>query len=151
MRTTLYLLGLTTAAAAGELVDNVDRPTFGHQARIKPHRNRQGELIKDEKEHRKVIISWEQFPGATAYEVCHQCDIDDATGTRTGEKGETTELATDHTCGGKPCFVRPGAPRGKNLFNLQAKRTDGTWTAWSKHRNWDIQEPGYAKHRHTEL
>ena len=152
MRTT-FLLGLAgVAAGAGTYVDNVDRPAFGHQARVKQHRQgAKGELIKDEKEHRKMIISWEDFPGAALYEVCHQCNVDDATGVRTGKDGEATEVALDHTCGGKPCFVRPATPRGKNVWNLRAKKGDGSWTPWSAHRNWDVQEPGYVKHKHVEL
>jgi hypothetical protein len=129
-----------------------DRPQFDLKARVKQHRRgAEGNLVHGEENFRKIILAWDRVSDAEAYEVCHDCDIDDGTGTRDStmgdDKGEVFPRAVGRNfeCGDRPCLVMPGAPLGYNRFNIRVK-VGSEWSAWSKHRNFFVAEPGHVEH-----
>ena len=138
--TTLLLLPSTTMAAPSRISES------DITARVKQHRaGPTGELVEGEEDKRKIILSWDHIRGAEAYEVCHECDIDDETGTRSTQFGTVTPIPTTQTCGDRPCMVFPGAPLGYNRFNVRVQ-VGGEWSAWSKHRNYFVEELGFVDH-----
>ena len=68
----------------------------------------------------KVIFEWDIIESAILYEVCHECDIDEATGIRQsgtisgGAAGTTSSVHTDSTTGGRMRYVVPSCPKGIN-------------------------------------
>ena len=137
----LFATMATTAIAAPARI-----PESDIIARVKQHRaGATGELVKGEEDKRKIILSWNRIAGAEAYEVCHECDIDDDTGSRDGELGTVTPIPITQTCGDRPCMVFPGAPLGYNRFNVRVQ-VGGEWSAWSKHRNYFVEEIGVVEH-----
>lgn len=129
----------------------VDRPFFDPNARVKQHRVKTtGELVEGEEELRKVLLKWDKVPGAEKYEICHNCDnIDDDTGDNAGlipeEKIIALGVSRKYECGGHACLVLPDAPLGFNTFHLRVQVGD-EWSKWSKHRNYNVDEPGFVEH-----
>ena len=103
----------------------------------------------------KAIIKWDAIPKAEQYEICHHCNdyIDEETGvaddTVTDEDSikdiYDIEIGGKNTCGGQPCLVMPGVPKGNNQYHLRVK-VDGEWSLWSRHQNFFVSEPGTFKH-----
>jgi len=88
----LATLAFTGLAAAGGDV-NVDFPHLNHHLRVKQHRSgAQGDLVKGEEHLVKTIIGWVAFPGATEYELCIDCHIEDDTGVREKEEKGKIEV-----------------------------------------------------------
>lgn len=144
MITRVLMFLLCTVAGVASL----KRPELHLEARIKEHKNRSGEVIAWESELRKIIVSWDRYPNAQLYEVCHMCDVDEATGVRAStEEGTVTErkVGREGECGMKPCLVIPGAPLGRNRFHVRVS-VGGEWTPWSKHRSYDVQDVGRVSH-----
>ena len=97
---------------------------------------------------RKIILQWEKVQEAAAYEVCHNCEIEDLTGLRSEDCiGDVLDIPIGRagTCGHGPCMVMPAAPIGYNKFHLRVK-VGGEWSLWSRHRNFNVQEPGRVEH-----
>lgn len=148
-----YLVALRSivVVAQSSSSTHLKRPKFDLRARVKQHRaGAMGNLVPGEEELRKIILSWDHYPNVAGYEVCHNCIIDEDTGERnTNEEGTIIEIAIDDggQCGGKPCLVLSGAPIGYNVFHLRyLTHREGEWSAWSKHRNFHVQEVGYVDH-----
>lgn len=140
------------ATVATSLVSATHPPIVGLGARVKQHRaGAQGDLVSGEEDLLKIIINWEAVDGAEKYEVCHNCVINDATGKREGDdSGTLYKVAADFTCGGRPCHVLTAAPRGKNRYNVRVS-TEGYWSKYSEHRNFNVAEAGNVQHEHHEL
>jgi hypothetical protein len=143
MMLSLLLLGAilssTVVAAAPE------RPQFDPKgARVIRHK---GRVVPGKKDLRRIVIKWDRVPDAEAYEVCHQCDIDDETGTLLSmtDNGKV-HPARENECGGRPCLVMPGAPIGYHRFNFRVK-VGSEWSVWSKHQNYLVAEPGNVEHQ----
>ena len=132
-------------------------PVIHISARVKEYRaGARGDLVVGEEDQRKLLLHWDHFPGASRFELCHMCIV------RNGERITTTDgdkdgrLVEVDTCGGKPCGIIPGAPRGMNTIHIRVQTLsnvdDGNegWSFWSKPRNFDVQEPS-ASVDHTEL
>ena len=143
----LLLLFVTNSYAAIP-----DRPVIDPQARVKQHRfGANGDLVEGEEELRKIIVYWPRTPGALGYEICHNCNVDDAKGVRLDdEKDKIKTVGPTDTCGGEMCGVYPGAPLGKNTFNVRVQTSEG-WSLWSKRANFVVDEPGHAQHVSDEL
>jgi hypothetical protein len=150
----LLLLQLLLLLAAASLASAIpDRPKISNRARVKQHRfGATGQLVAGEEELRKIIVYWPPTVGALGYEICHNCSVDDATGVRSDENdgGVATAIAKGDTCGGTMCGVFPGAPFGKNRFNVRVQTSEG-WSLWSKHANFVVGEAGFSEHEHDEL
>ena len=129
-----------------------ERPKMDQRARVKQHRfGASGDLVAGEEELRKIIVYWEKTSGALGYELCHNCRVDDATGVRLDDdEGDVRPIPLDMTCAGNMCGVFPGAPLGKNRFNVRVQTSTG-WSLWSEHVNFFVDEPGHAEHEHDEL
>ncbi|KAL7527595.1 hypothetical protein ACHAXR_002027 [Thalassiosira sp. AJA248-18] len=142
---------LVSLALAVGIVAAVDRPNFVGTARVKQHMHRTGELVEGEEDLLKIIVKWDSIPHAESYELCQDCDhIDEETGAETGavEDGiiHSVGIGKEFTCGGQPCKILPGTRRGHNKFHLRVKTANGEVSAWSKHQNFDVQEPGTFGH-----
>ncbi len=139
----LLLLGAilfsTVVAAAPE------RPRFKINARVNHHRK--GAVVPGEEDLRESRIKWDRVPGAEAYEVCHECDIDDETGALISmtDNGKV-HPARERECGSRPCLVMPGALIGYHRFNFRVK-VGSEWSVWSKHSNFLVAEHGRMKHQ----
>jgi hypothetical protein len=160
------LLFTTTFSVIVDAAENPaeapERPQFDLQARVKQHRRgAEGSLVPGEENLRKIILSWDRVENAEAYEVCHDCHdiINDDTGIISSKT--TTPLLVDKDgivkvfplavgrafeCGMRPCLVLPGAPIGYNRFHIRVK-VGSEWSAWSKHRNFLVAEPGAVEHQ----
>eukprot|EP00555_Chaetoceros_dichaeta_P014443 CAMPEP_0198264310 /NCGR_PEP_ID=MMETSP1447-20131203/15158_1 /TAXON_ID=420782 /ORGANISM="Chaetoceros dichaeta, Strain CCMP1751" /LENGTH=148 /DNA_ID=CAMNT_0043953199 /DNA_START=85 /DNA_END=531 /DNA_ORIENTATION=+ len=142
---------ITLLAAVATSLVSATPPIVGLDARVKQHRGgSHGDLVTGEEDLLKIIINWEAVNGAEKYEVCHNCVINEATGEREGDSGTLNEVAADFTCGGRPCHILKGAPRGKNRYNVRVS-TKGYWSKYSKHRNFNVAEVGDVQHEHDEL
>ena len=136
MKLILVCAGLSLAAAA-----NPDYPEVEPRARVKQPRG-----VQEGEDFRlKAIIKWKQWEGALSYEVCHDCDIDDASGVRTSERGKTIASAVSYTCGGTPCAVFPDLTKGKHTYSVRANDAEG-WSRWSPRRNFIVEQHGFAEH-----
>ena len=159
--TTLLAVGLvwiisTISHDSGSFVvaaaERPARPEFDDKARVKQHRaGAQGELVPGEEDLRKIILQWDHIAGAQEYQVCHECsqslleEDTDATTNKNEEDGKIHNVSVGHECGGKPCFILPGAPLGYNAFHLRVKVGD-EWSEWSSPRNFFVKEPGTVSH-----
>jgi len=129
----------------------IERPRFEPNARVKLHRVKTtGEVVEGQEEKRKIVLKWAGYSGAEKYELCHNCDnIDDESGESTGAIPEGSiipiGIGRKFECGGDPCLVYPDAPLGYNKFHLRVLIGD-EWSKWSKHRNYDVDEPGDLFH-----
>ena len=115
--------------------------------------HRTGDLVEGEEHLLKMIVKWNPIPGAEAYELCYNCNfIDEDTGAEISEVDSNAIISIPiggkNTCGGQPCNVMPGTPRGFNKFHLRVQ-VGGEWSPWSNYQNFDVQEPG--SFGHTEL
>ena len=133
-----------------------ERPNFIGTARIKQHRaGANGDLVEGEEHLLKAIIKWDAIPNAERYEICHHCNdyIDEETGVADDNVTDEDsikdiydiEIGGKNTCGGQPCLVMPGVPKGNNQYHLRVK-IDGEWSLWSKHQNFFVSEPGTFEH-----
>jgi hypothetical protein len=145
---------IINAAAAAVAATTVDRPKFTATARVKQHFHQvTGELVQLEEHLLKIIVKWNPIPEAEAYELCHNCHfIVEETGEEKGgknwnEDGSIIPIPIDgkHTCGAKPCYVMPAAPKGNNKFHLRVKK-NGEFSLWSNYQNFNVQEPGNFEH-----
>ena len=111
-----------------------------------------GELIEGEEDLLKIIVKWDDIPGAEGYELCHECNhIDESTGAEIGAVDGTiypAGIVGRDRCGGRPCKVMPGAPMGYNKYHLRVKN-GGKFSPWSNHQNFETLEEG--SYDHTEL
>jgi hypothetical protein len=125
------------AAGSGPLV-NVD-----DVARVKEHRGGpQGDLVEGEEHMRKVLLQWDQVPGALGYEVCHNC-----VPSSDGElEGDIIPVPADQTKAGRPVLVFKNAPLGINTFHVRASVKENEWGPWSDQRNFVVDEPGNIYH-----
>ena len=118
-------------------------PLVDMSARVKQHRSgASGDLVEGEEELRKIIIQWDSIPGAMSYEVCHNCEVVEGS----PQPGEIHAVDLDMIRSGRPVFIKPGAPLGKNTFHVRAKLDGGTDGPWSKERVFNVNEPGNALH-----
>ena len=111
--------------------------------------HRTGDLVEGEEHLLKVIVKWDEIYDAEAYELCHNCNfIDEDTGAETtssDRSGVIKEVDVKTRCGGQPCSINPGMPRGHNKFHLRVKK-GGVMSPWSRYQNFDVQEPGTFGH-----
>jgi len=144
------LLFSTSILVIGQGDDDVRRvPLVDTSARVKQHRaGASGDLVPGEEDLRKILIQWDSIPGAISYEVCHNCDLgevdDEGVPPSGGNKMHT--VGVDMIRAGRPVFIQPGTPLGKNSFHVRANFDDGTKGPWSKERIFNVNEPGNALH-----
>jgi hypothetical protein len=128
---------------------NGEYPSILSSMRVKEHRSgAEGTLVEGEEHLLKVILKFTAVHAAEVYEVCHNCVIDDESGKRSGDEGDTDEIGLDSVCGGEPCWVRPGCPKSWNTFNVRAMVGD-EWTRWSKTGRFLVvanEDTGHASH-----
>lgn len=106
---------------------SLDKPRFQiFQSRIKPHRQRSGDLVPGEEHLRKMIFGWEHERYADSYELLHLNDVNGLVSYK-----DTKE------CGGKPCVVLPAIPLGMQRFQLRYS-VKGEWSDWSMVRSFNI-------------
>lgn len=116
-------------------------PEINVRARVKQHRAGQhGDLVEGEEELRKIIVSWANVEGYVEYEVCHNCEF-----SADGELIEGEASSANDTCGGLPCYVKPGAPIGYNTFRVRVKTGEG-WSEWGTQGRYNVGEVGHAEH-----
>jgi len=145
----VFALAFFGAVAASSKV--VEYPVINPMARVKQHRaGANGDLVKGEEVHRKVILKWDRWGGAKTYEVCHNCQIDDATGVRSGDRGKVMSSGPDLECGSQPCQIFPGLAKGQHIYNLRVEDASG-WSRWSPHVNFKVDESGFQEHKRAEL
>jgi len=126
-------------------------PKLDARARVKEHRKgAEGNLVPGEEDLRKIIVSWDHVSEAEDYEVCHNCHI------TTNDEGGTSVFGLIHDipkgmeCGGRPCFVLPGAPLGLNTFHLRVKvKDDDEVSDWSEEVKFFVEDPGHVHHDPT--
>ncbi|CAB9518967.1 expressed unknown protein [Seminavis robusta] len=119
-------------------------PQVDQVARVKEHRRgANGDLVPGEENLRKLLLQWHAIPGALEYEVCHNCHISDS-----GDvlEGNINFVPTSKTKAGRPVFVFPNAPLGKNSFHVRVSVEAGVWGPWSEQRNFVVDEPGQVQH-----
>mmetsp|Transcript_53848 Transcript_53848/g.89377 ORF Transcript_53848/g.89377 Transcript_53848/m.89377 type:complete len:149 (+) Transcript_53848:36-482(+) len=96
---------------------------------------------------RKLIIYWQQYPTATGYQICHNCDIN-AAGERTGTGGILwpVPVGREGTCGERPCKVFKTMGLGVQTFHIRAvmsaEKYDVRFTRWSTPFMYDVQAVG---------
>lgn len=119
-------------------------PVIDNLARVKEHRfGANGDMVAGEEEMRKIIIQWDTIPGALQYQVCHNCKMTDD---GVLEPGEIHPVALDMVRAGRPVFVRPNTPLGRNTFHVRASVEEGKWGPWSEQRVFNVDAPGNAVH-----
>ena len=144
----LSLFFLFCAASTSAILQ---RPKFEIEltSRVKQHRHKTGDLVVDEEDLRKLIISWKSIAGAQKYELCHNCKdlVDEATGEELKplEDDVGNILKDTSTCGGSHCVVIPACPLGPNHFHLRYFK-HGEWSLWSNVRNFKIGDIGPMSH-----
>ena len=104
--------------AACVLAAAPERPELLDKGRIK-HRPEKHDDEETSNSKRKIFAFWDRVPGATMYEICHQCRVNDANGFREDKTGHVHEVDTGHTCNGEPCWMIKGTPAVKQRFNLR--------------------------------
>jgi hypothetical protein len=139
-RVFLWACLAVSLSAQADLVPVVDRI-----ARVKEHRfGANGQLVPGEEGMKKIIIQWNEIKGAIAYQVCHNCRKTDEDGVL--EPGEIHFVSLTATRAGRPAFMKPGAPLGRNTFHVRASVEEGKWGPWSEERVFSVQDPGNAHH-----
>ena len=123
-------------------------PVIDTAARVKQYRSREGALLPEQDEMRKLIVSWSKFPDATAYQVCMDCSSINDAGVRVNSLGTVRTAEMEDTCAGEPCLVYHAIPRGSHSFHVRAVLGLDEYTRWSPPRTYDVQEPGRV---HDEL
>ena len=105
---------------------------------------------------RKIIVQWETVPEALEYQVCHNCVFHD--GNDNDEDEEMTihvvAVGREGECGGRPCYILPGAPLGRNTFHVRVRTSTTTtsgndevlWSEWSEPRNFNVDQIGKTEH-----
>ncbi len=122
-------------------------PIIDASARVKEHRfGATGDLVVGEEAMRKIIIQWNEIPGALAYEVCHNCQTTNQEGVLVLEPGEIHPASPSAQRAGRPVFVRSGTTVGRNTFHVRASVEEGKWGPWSEQRIFYVKDPGNALH-----
>jgi hypothetical protein len=117
-------------------------PEMDHSARVKQHRQgARGDLVEGEEDLRKIKIQWKPVEDALEYQVCHNCVFDEYSPEE--ESVTSVSVGREGECGGRPCFVLPGAPQGRNTFHVRVRTTTGdnadvVWSEWSEPRNFNV-------------
>ena len=149
-----YLVLVTSLLSPANIVlgqaDDVVRlvPLVDTSARVKQHRaGASGDLVPGEEDLRKIIIQWDSIPGALSYEVCHNCDVVEGVPQASSSGGDSIHtVGVDMIRAGRPVFIQPGTPLGKNTFHVRANFDGGTNGPWSQERIFNVNEPGNALH-----
>lgn len=118
---------LVYVLAFSAFVLSLDKPRFQmFQSRIKPHRQRSGDLVPGEEHLRKMIFGWEPERYADSYELLHH-----------NEANGLLSYKDVRQCAGKPCVVLPAIPLGMQRFQLRYS-VKGEWSDWSVVRSFNI-------------
>jgi hypothetical protein len=140
-----YLALVISLLFPASILGNEDAltPLVDFSARVKQHRfGASGDLVEGEEEMRKIIIQWDAIPGAVSYDVCHNCPIVEGS----PQSGEMHSVSVEAQRAGRPVFIKPNTPLGKNTFHVRANLAGGTNGPWSKGRVFNVDEPGNAVH-----
>ena len=123
-------------------------------ARLKQHRaGATGELVPGQEHLLKLTVFWNAIPDAQIYEVCLNCEIHD------NERLDPTvgrlEVSDpQQTCGGRQCFIWPGADPGVNRVHVRVRTSDDRVSRWSDPGNFEVaaDKIGFTEHiPHEEL
>lgn len=124
--------------------DDVAAPIVDLSARVKQHRfGAAGDLVEGEEEMRKIIIQWDAIPEAVSYEVCHNCVLVEG---QPEPAGEILPVGLELQRAGRPVFIKPNTPLGKNTFHVRAKLEGGKSGPWSDERVFNVGDPGNVVH-----
>jgi len=144
--------GVAAAAAAADYGDDSAIVHLDVSARVKQHRRgAEGNLVEGEEHMRKLLLQWDAVDGALGYEVCHNCQPTTGSEVKNGElQGIITPVPVDQTKAGRPVFIFPNAPLGKNTFHVRVSTKKNEWGPWSAQRTFNVDEEVGTIHHHED-